>query len=598
MIGNVIKSYLISLGMQVDQKTFDQADNAIESLEDGVKSFSNTVVKSFAAAGTAIIGTIATVNVAIAKFLGGLAQTDLENQKFATQMWISHDAAAELNNTLKAMNATIEDLYLSPELLRNFQQLRSTINEMKPPAEFKDQMKFIRSIQFEFQRLRLEGTYALQWIGFYLFKYLEGPIRSIKEGFSNFNDSLVESMPEWTRSIAQVLSWFVRLGHTIIQAGRDIFKLFDRIGDMIPTKIKVIGAALLALGIIMKTGPFGIFLTLISAGLLLLEDFYTYLRGGKSAFEPLWRRLQEFYQVLKDTGVIERLQQVFLASLDMISRAIYMVGDALIWLFERGKELSAWLYEFFGELNKEGLLSGLLMSFGDFGKEILNLVTWVGELIAKFFELEQVKSILQGIGDFLKDTFTVALENIKSLLDKITATMKIVRTYFSGDDAGFEQALNEMENVNNRQTQANLAYAGKVGTFANYALFDENAPNPYGNNNANIAREIEPSFKKALNDSELVKGFRTYTQDLKSGLNLMAMAINPEIYDRYQAMSAGTYDSSYAYSTNSNQTIIRNDNNAVFHITAPSPQAAAQEVQTKWMGLNSMNLRNIRPVNG
>lgn len=592
-----IKSYLVSLGINLDQKTFDKAENAMESLEEGAESFSKTVVKSFAAAGAAIIGTIASVNVAIAKFLGNLAQADLENEKFATQMWISKDAAAELNNTLKAMGATIEDLYLSPELLRNFQELRSTISEMRPPAEFGNQMKFIRSIKLEFQRLKLEATYALQWIGFYLFKYLEGPLRDIKTGFGNFNDAIIKSMPDWTRRIAQVLSWFVRLGHTIIQLGRDIFQFLDRIGDMIPMKLKVIGGALLALGLIIKSGPLGIMIFLLTSALLLLEDFYTYLRGGKSAFEPLWRRLQEFYQVLKDTGVIDRLKQAFLAALDMISRAIYMVGDALIWLFDRGKEVSAWLYEFFAELNKNDLLSGLLTSLGDFGKEILNLVEWVGGLIAKFFELEQVKSILQGVGDFLKDTFMVALENVKAMLDKITATMEIVRTYFSGDEAGLEKALKKAEDANNRQTQANVAYAGKVGGAINYALFDENAPNPYGSNNANIAKEVEPSFKKALDSSELAKGLRTYSQDLKSGLNLLAMSINPEVYDRYQAMSTGTYDSSYAYSNTSNQTIIRTENNPTFYITAPTPQATAQEVNAKLIPYQGINIRNIRPVN-
>ena len=193
---DVIKEYLVSLGMSVDKKSFDEANKTVDALEKGVKISAGSIAKSFTIASATIVTAMVTATVGIATFMSSLATADLESEKFARRMWLSKETAAELNYTLKAMGSTIEDLYLSPELMRNFQQLRATIKDMRPPPEFQSQMKTIRSIQYEFQRLKLESTYALQWIGFYLFKYLEGPIRNIKSGLGGINDSVTKSMPK------------------------------------------------------------------------------------------------------------------------------------------------------------------------------------------------------------------------------------------------------------------------------------------------------------------------------------------------------------------------------------------------------------------
>ncbi|NRQ51989.1 hypothetical protein [Brevibacillus sp. HD1.4A] len=632
---DVVKEYLVSLGMQLDRKSFESAETAVEVLESGIKEFAGTAVKQFALAGTAIASFFATANVGIASLLSSLAKADLETEKFATQMWISKGAAAEINNTLKAMGATIEDLYLSPELLRNFQQLRATINDMKPPPEFQNQMKFIRSIQLEFQRMRLEATYALQWIGFYLFKYLEGPIRNVKKGMQGFNDAITKNMPRWTQSVAQFLSWFGRLGIAAVKGGRDIFELFSKLGDHIPEKLKVIGAALLALGLILKTGPFGIIFSVLTGILLLLDDFYTYLEGGESALGPLWKKLQEFFKLLKDTGVIDRLRESFARAFRKIEEWIRRGIDWLQQLFakvqERGyldnlekawsstfgllfeiiRGLWDWLSSFFDELNKDGILSGLIDSLVALNTTVLDAIGWVADLVSKFLEMEQVQTVLEGIGDFVSGTLRFALEGIKNTIDGITNGIKIAKAWLSGDDAGLQDALKEMEGIRSRQSDFAQHYGGKVKDFISYMFTDSNPPSllqgtatvdkdteRLNTSINNLPRGLEPAFKKALNESEFIKGLRSYNQDIKSGLNMLAGAINPEVFDRYQAMSLGTYSSSYMYSSNSNQTIIRNENKPVFNITSTDPKLAAQEANSLWSSWSSMNIHNIRPVNG
>lgn len=631
---NVIKEYLVSLGMQVDRKSFDTADSIIGTMESGIKQFAGTTVKQIASAGAAVASFYSLASVGIASFLGGLAKSDLEMEKFATQMWISKDVATEINSTLKAMNATMQDLYLSPELLRNFQQLRATIHDMKPPPEFQNQMKFVRSIQLEFQRMRLEATYALQWIGFYLFKYLEGPIRNIKSGMNGFNDAITKNMPRWTKSVAQFLSWLGRLGVAALKGGRDLLELFGKLGDHIPTRLKAIGAALLALGLILKTGPIGVIFALLSGVLLLLDDFYTYLEGGESAFGPLWKKLQDFFKLLKDTGVIDRLRESFarlFRTLDTwVDRAIgwlqelfnkaqergYLDAIEKAWtstfglLFDIISGLWSWITSFFDDLNDDNVLSGLIDSIIDLNTTVWETIGWVADLVSEFLRMDQVKPVLEGIGNFISGTLRFALEGVKNTLDSITTSLKVAKAWLSGDDVGLEQALADMNELRKRESDFSEHYSGKIKDFFSFMFTDSSTRNPFVSGatdkdtdrlNAsvnNLPRGLEPAFKKALNESELIKGLRNYNQDIKSGLNLLAGAINPEVFERYQGLSTGSYSGSYLYSTNTSQTIIRNENNPVFNISSTEPKAVAQEVNREWSNWSGMNIRNLRSIYG
>ncbi|WNF07271.1 hypothetical protein [Brevibacillus borstelensis] len=630
---DVIKEYLVSLGMAVDKKSFDEATQTMAQVEKGTNNAVASMSKGFVAFGVAAAGAIASVTLGVGAFLGSLAKAELENEKFARQMWMSKDAAAELNNTLKAMNATVEDLYLSPELMRNFHELRATIKDMKPPPEFQNQMKFIRSIQFEFQRMRLEGTYALKWIGFYLFKYLEGPIKNIKSGLKGFNDAIIKNMPRWTKNVAQFLSWIVRLGIAMAKGGRDLLRMFGALGDRIPQSIKLIGAALLGLALILKTGPLGIIFALLTSVLLLLDDFYTYLEGGESALGPLWKKLQDFYKLLKDTGVIDRLGKAFDNAFRTIEGWLKRAWGWLQQLYNKLQErgyldamesawsstfglllkivqgLWGWVTAFFDELNDEGILSGLIDSVIDLGKEINETIGWVADLVSKFLELEEVQSVLEGIGNFVSGTLKFALELVKNAIDGIANSIKIARAWLSGDDEGLQQALKEQDALRKHEAEFAQRYGGKIKDFFNFMFVDENAPNPFLTGTAesskqadkintsviNLPKGMEPSFKKALNESELVKGFRSFNQDLNKGFELLARMVNPDAFENYQAMAAGTYSNSYLYTSNatSNQTIIKNENKPSFYITSNDPKGVAREVEQTWSGMNIRNMRSL-----
>lgn len=635
---DVIKEYLVSLGMKVDKDSFQEASDTMQAVEDGAKKFIGTASKGFAIAGTAIVTSMVAANAGIYSFLSSLATADLETEKFARKMWMSKDAASELQSTLKAMGATIEDLYLSPELMGDFKALRATIKDMKPPAEFADQMKFIRGIQFEFQQLKLSGSYALQWIGYYLFKYMEGPLKRTKSTLQDINRKIIKDMPHWTKNVAQAISWVGRLGFTIVKAGTDIYKLFSKLGEKIPQDIKIIGAALLGLGLILRTGPLGIAFTLLTSILLLLDDFYTYLEGGESAFGPFWKRLLDFVDLLKNNGDIKRfgenLQEVFgkigtgvLDAIGWIERLYKKFEeDGTLDNFKEGfltnlstvteaiKDFGSWVGKVFENLNEEGLLTDLLTSLVNLGRELSfrfsDLYKDVSKFVDELYGLEETKQVLTWIGDFLEGQLKFALQTINETIKAVTFSLKSARAFITGDDALMAEAKREYFGEDEKPSAPEssstgykrlpveaLRQAKEHGSKMQDARLGSKTQDTRLESSINsLPRGLEPSFKKALNDSDLVKGFRTFNQDLNEGFMRMAMMMNPEAFQQYEAMASGMYANSYMYNTTSSskQTLIYNTSNPVFNIASSQPREVAREVNNQWddFNLNQRSMRN------
>ena len=280
----VMKEYLVSLGFKVDTSSLNSAQKAMRQAEDMVGKFSSSSVTNFAKASTGVIALVATANLAIAKFVGGLAQASLENEIFARKMWMNVDSARAYTSSINALGVSLQDLYLSPELMQKYLELNNLAKDMAVPG-YDKAMLGVRDITFEFQKLKLEGTYALQWIEFYLTKILAGPMGDFKKALATMNDSMQKNMPKWTEKVAMVVSWFVRLGLAA-------WKVRDGIGA-----IMLVFTAFKAIK--MLTNPFALMMLGLTALLLLIDDFSTYERGGQSA----WKWIDKLGDSLKGSGL-------------------------------------------------------------------------------------------------------------------------------------------------------------------------------------------------------------------------------------------------------------------------------------------------------
>ena len=287
---DVLKSYLVSLGFNVDTSSLNQFQRAMTSASDGVEGFTAKSMSGFAKAAIGFTSFIVTVNAGITKYISSLGQADLQTQIFARRMWMSVDAARAYQGSMNALGASLEDLYLSPELMQRYLSLRNQALGMQMnDKDYESAMKGVRDMTFEFQRLRLEGSYALQWIGYYLTKYIDPVLKGSGLSLKGINDLIQQKMPEWTQKVAQIASWFVRLG----------VAAWDARGALAAIMAIMMAPSLVS----MATNPVFLMIAGLTALLLLMDDFKTYEKhdGSKTLFD--WKWLDNIGDKLSKAGL-------------------------------------------------------------------------------------------------------------------------------------------------------------------------------------------------------------------------------------------------------------------------------------------------------
>lgn len=453
---SIIKSYLVSLGFQVDKSSYDSATHAIDSVSKGLSSFAGDTVKQFGLATVAVTSFVATSVAGIAKFVSGLGNAQIQYEMLAHQMWTTQQNAEAFSTTLKAMGRSLNDLYLSPTLMQQFMSLNKQAFEMMPPAEYQQQMQFIQNISFQFTRMKLEGTYALQWIGYYFIKYMSGPINNIYQTLSHVNDIIIKTMPYWTKVVAEVMSWFAQFGITTVQAIKDIARIFNDIGQSIPNNIKLIGLAILGLAAIASTGPIGWITSAIIALGLAVNDFYTYIHGGQSEFGQFWQKLIDIYNILKDSGAIDAFKNGFKIAFKDISSfindAIKGIENFYQTLDKNGtaanfkktlqnefeiihtltKDAADWFKSMYDAINKSGVLKDLSKDTAGLVNAISNVTQAITGLINSILGLKGTQSVIKAVGDWFTSYILHTLQGIDLLIKSLTSELNAMADLFTG----------------------------------------------------------------------------------------------------------------------------------------------------------------------
>lgn len=481
MAFDIMKEYLVSLGFKVDTSSLNQAKSAMNQADSAVNTFSSNAVKNFLSAAAGVTAFVAAVNVGISNLLLDLAKADLQTEKFARQMWIGEENARSLKASLDAMGASLEDLYYSPELYRNFVELRKLSVELRAPDELQTQLKFIRSINFEIQKLKLEMNYATQWIAYYYFKYMETPIRKVKEQLQSLNESIVDDMPHWTRVVAQVMSWFGRMGVAIVRVTGDIIEGIDEIGDKIPKNVKLVIGALGALFFFLKLSPTGIFVTAITALILILDDFYTQLDGGESllkdfnkaiigtnfsgTFDELVEGVEKFYSKLKDNGSIKNFGETTKNVLE---------GSKILAIDYLGA-----IETLLTKINKHGQFDNLVNSIANLIGSFSKLGNSLSSAFLKLAQFEKAQKIFEGIANAVSSVINYMLW-VKSI--DINALSKLVQGDISGAGQEFGNWFGAVQNYMSQfDNDIKSHYKGRNGSIWDYVI-----PQNTTTNNSNV----------------------------------------------------------------------------------------------------------------
>lgn len=282
-----------------------------------ISGFSVTAVASFALIVTSTVAVITAISK-VASYLNDLANQDIGYEKLSRQLWTTKENAKEIDMSLKTLGASMQDLWLSPTLLKQFNQLRQDSKDLKLPPEFNKNLKTVQDISFEFKRFKQLLSMFFQWVGNYIMKYCAGPLNEIKNGAKGFNNWLKETIPGIAKVLGTIIGILLRIITIIFKLATPIiyvFKLIGKLGsifDKIPEPIQKTVKKIIA-SILMILSPI-----LLVIG--VIDDLMTYFRGGKSvigtAIDKIQDKCKNAGSVIK--GIITVIKAILTGGLSLL----------------------------------------------------------------------------------------------------------------------------------------------------------------------------------------------------------------------------------------------------------------------------------------
>lgn len=309
---DTIKDYLVSVGFEPDKASQDQTTKSIDSMEKTITKFAASAVLKFGEVTAAVATMGAAVAFGAAKMVDGLGNQEIQMEMLARTMWTTQQQAYAFSLTMKALGANLQELYLSPTLLKQYEQLHKVATQMQTPSDYNQTIGVAQNLSLGFKQMKLEASYALQWIGYALIKDLAGPLATAQNWMDKLNNAIIKNMPTWTANVAKVIQSFIQGGAYIGDALKSVYNLLMQIANYLPTWTKVVAGALAIVAVMAASNPFFLIIESLAAVMLLLDDYYTYMHGGKSALGPFWENLNstvsQFYGILQQDGVITNFQ--------------------------------------------------------------------------------------------------------------------------------------------------------------------------------------------------------------------------------------------------------------------------------------------------
>ena len=419
---NVMKEYLVSLGFNVDRNKLSDALDVVKLGEGKIYSLVSKMSTSLGKGTAGIVTMIASAVVAVGKFTTSVAEADMATQNAANSMWMNVDAYRVTQNAVESLGYSMNELSTiarNPELTNRFSELVELGKQTAAPKELDSMLKKVRDVTFEFDKMQVIAKNGIRQIVYYFLKYLGVDLDNMQNKLASVNKFLQENLPKIAAAIAKVLYYIYRVGKAIgyvISLGAKLIGGMYNFMKKFPSTFKVfigiISAILLAINPVLT-----IILAGLSAIILLIDDYMTWQRGGKSYFGDSWKKVEDFIEKAKDK--FEWLFEKIEWAVDYI---IDSLGPFFEWLFDAFDSAFGWLKDVFKGVNEFGYKVGSIPDWilkkdqeVDEANEKAN--NWIKEKIKGFFgssdESESKKSEVKYQYESSKNTNTSYSPNMK-----------------------------------------------------------------------------------------------------------------------------------------------------------------------------------------
>jgi len=410
MIGELIKEYLVGLGVQIDKPGFKEFESTINKTDAAVAKTTSGWVRNFTQASAILATALGSITASAAGVMTAAAKQDLAMEKYARNMLLAKDAAWQMRSALDALGESVQDIQLTPELMGRYKSLLADGRRMQVGGDYNAAMHEMRDLLFEFTRLKQESSYALKWVGYYLAKYLSRPLSEAKARLKSLNDSLIQNMPAQTAKIARAILYIVNVGRHFWDLLKAIGKTAHGLWDAFPAGVKKAAAALAGFFLLLKLSPLYRMAALISTLLLLVDDYFSYMEGKQAALGPVWDKLN---------GYIDASKKVLQSWGDTIAP---LLQDAIGWLSEAKDSAGGFagaVRDGFNVFAKSRECRDSVAAIQDFAGALYDLgggiLSFVKDLIKDFLLAFDQQDALRSFTDLVKGLWDV----FNSLIDRI-----------------------------------------------------------------------------------------------------------------------------------------------------------------------------------
>lgn len=260
-----LEEYLVSIGWQVDKKSFADALGSLSQFKDTSKILSMNAGQLLIKAASSFIKIGWQVTKTIFDMSTAMAQTDITVERFARATASSERTARAYMRTMEALGqdaTSFEDLFLmTNEEYARFKDIYALSQRLEAPQGLQDTLVSIRDIQHEINKFKIILQYAGDWFVYFLGEQLGVEIDDLKQGLKGINDYLEENIQPNTKKLAEfvapflriiieILTWLTKVGTKIMEIGSEseVFEtvggLLDSIGNALSTIFELLNLIL------------------------------------------------------------------------------------------------------------------------------------------------------------------------------------------------------------------------------------------------------------------------------------------------------------------------------------------------------------------
>jgi hypothetical protein len=221
---DVIKSYLVSLGFDYDQPGLVKFEGAMKTAEHAVTSSVGGILGDFLKFQVGATGALAAVGFGVVGFIDKLAMSDQQMRLFALRSFMTLGQARSVQMALSTLGASIEDVAWDKELHARFEILiadQQKLSAMLGP-QYEKQMRDVRDVQFQFQRLELKGEYFGMKFASDVLKKLGIGDGNLLTSLEKLNDFVLKNMPQWSEE----------LSNDIVPVLKDLWEIMKGLGHL------------------------------------------------------------------------------------------------------------------------------------------------------------------------------------------------------------------------------------------------------------------------------------------------------------------------------------------------------------------------------